>query len=93
MQRYQASRVATVTETGRQTLRLPDRPHWRDIPGHKPATTMTQRKRALSARDGIVSAGAVGRDPVPESAPVDRDPCFRCGVRGDLGCKHRRAVA
>lgn len=22
---------------------------------------------------------------------VDRDPCVKCGVRGDLGCKHRRA--
>lgn len=21
---------------------------------------------------------------------VDRDPCPRCGVRGDIGCKHRR---
>lgn len=20
---------------------------------------------------------------------VDRDPCFRCGTRGDLGCRHR----
>lgn len=26
------------------------------------------------------------RDPIPTSAPVDRDPCFRCGVRGDIGC-------
>lgn len=22
--------------------------------------------------------------------PVDRDPCWRCGVRGDIGCDHRR---
>lgn len=21
--------------------------------------------------------------------PVDRDPCFKCGVRGDIGCRHR----
>lgn len=21
---------------------------------------------------------------------VDRDPCHHCGVRGDIGCKHRR---
>ena len=21
--------------------------------------------------------------------PVDRDPCFRCGVRADIGCMHR----
>jgi DNA-binding MarR family transcriptional regulator len=24
---------------------------------------------------------------------VDRDPCPRCGVRGDLGCRHNRAAA
>lgn len=23
---------------------------------------------------------------------VHRDPCPKCGVRGDIGCKHRRAV-
>jgi hypothetical protein len=23
--------------------------------------------------------------------PVDRDPCQRCGVRHDIGCKHSRA--
>jgi hypothetical protein len=34
-----------------------------------------------------VSAGpAAGALP----PPVDRDPCFRCGTRGDLGCSHRR---
>jgi hypothetical protein len=26
---------------------------------------------------------------VTESQFVQRDPCFSCGVRGDLGCKHR----
>ena len=25
--------------------------------------------------------------PVPE--PIDRDPCPMCGIRGDIGCKHR----
>lgn len=23
---------------------------------------------------------------------VDRDPCFKCGVRGDIGCCHRIAA-
>lgn len=23
---------------------------------------------------------------------VDRDPCFRCGARADIGCNHRRTV-
>lgn len=26
--------------------------------------------------------------PIPD--PVDRDPCFLCGTRADLGCKHRK---
>jgi hypothetical protein len=27
----------------------------------------------------------------PPPAPVYRDPCFRCGVRGDIGCEHAPA--
>jgi len=29
----------------------------------------------------------------PTQQPVDRDPCWRCGVRADVGCVHSRAVA
>ena len=25
--------------------------------------------------------------PIPVTRPIDRDPCFRCGVRGDIGCE------
>lgn len=30
----------------------------------------------------------------PKAMPptVRRDPCFKCGTRGDLPCKHRRAA-
>ena len=28
-----------------------------------------------------------------ESLRVSRDPCPMCGVRGDVGCKHRRIAA
>lgn len=28
--------------------------------------------------------------PVPEQKPIDRDPCLRCGARGDLNCGHSR---
>lgn len=24
---------------------------------------------------------------------VSRDPCPKCGVRGDLGCRHRKATS
>ena len=38
---------------------------------------------AISAREG--------RQPVP-SIFVDRDPCGFCGVRGDIGCRHKVSV-
>jgi hypothetical protein len=28
-----------------------------------------------------------------DSLRVSRDPCPRCGVRGDVGCKHRQVAA
>lgn len=33
------------------------------------------------------------RDPKPEDvpAPIERDPCFYCGTRADLGCRHQRS--
>lgn len=33
------------------------------------------------------------RAPLPESRFTDRSPCFWCGVRADIGCRHRRASA
>lgn len=36
-------------------------------------------------------AGRIVPVDLPKSGlfAVDRDPCFRCGTRGDLGCRHR----
>lgn len=30
-------------------------------------------------------------DPATVPDPVDRDPCWKCGTRGDLPCPHRRS--
>ncbi|SCY89394.1 hypothetical protein SAMN05660666_03462 [Novosphingobium aromaticivorans] len=30
--------------------------------------------------------------PIPDTL-VHRDPCLKCGVRGDIGCKHQRQAA
>lgn len=30
---------------------------------------------------------------VQDRPRVSRDPCFLCGVRGDVGCKHQRRAA
>lgn len=70
--------------------------------------TMTARKRAhivgttyatdwsKSHRGPKPGSNLVHRDRyAPEdiaSLTVDRDPCFFCGVRGDIGCEHRRAA-
>lgn len=29
-------------------------------------------------------------DPATVPDPVDRDPCFWCGIRADVGCSHTR---
>ncbi len=38
---------------------------------------------------------AVGcdRDPPANRPRVDRDPCFFCGTRGDIGCRHQRTMS
>ena len=41
------------------------------------------------ARSAGAVAGREGRQPPPPGALVDRDPCSRCGTRGDLPCAHR----
>lgn len=33
-----------------------------------------------------------GPDPVPPGSAVERDPCPRCGVRRDFGCRHRQST-
>lgn len=35
-------------------------------------------------------AAREAKEPPRPSHTVDRDPCFMCGVRGDIGCEHRR---
>ena len=36
-----------------------------------------------------VAPDAIVDDQPPLAARVDREPCFRCGVRADVGCRHR----
>jgi hypothetical protein len=35
------------------------------------------------------SAGQARTIDGPLPAHVDREPCFKCGTRGDIGCRHR----
>lgn len=39
------------------------------------------------------NGGRVPVGPARQLTRVTRDPCPKCGVRGDLGCKHRPAQA
>lgn len=52
-------------------------------------TRITMLRKAALAPSG--PAGGAPAERLP--AIVDRDPCFRCGVRGDIGCEHTLAWA
>ena len=39
-----------------------------------------------------IAATEAREPPRPDLEPVDRDPCFMCGIRADIGCKHRAAT-
>lgn len=43
------------------------------------------------AASGLVRAGRIEDRVIPSTDPVDRDPCWRCGVRTDVGCTHSRS--
>ena len=44
-------------------------------------------KNQTRARDTAQAERTAART-LPPPPPVRRDPCFRCGVRGDIGCEH-----
>jgi len=58
------------------------RPKGGGIPGY------TDTRLAKSAAH--IARIEASRPAIPDSR-VDRDPCFMCGVRGDIGCIHRSA--
>lgn len=62
----------------------------------KPHTVARIRARLAGERlpelPPSLGAGMVTGVPVPELPPA-RDPCFRCGTRSDLGCRHQRVDA
>lgn len=44
---------------------------------------------ATGQTTSLAPAKPTDRPPVIVPEIVDREPCFRCGVRGDIGCQHR----
>lgn len=51
-----------------------------------PENNFQRRSYQLSARTAAVGPD---RDPPADAPRVYREPCFRCGVRGDIGCAHQ----
>ncbi len=49
-------------------------------------------KNRTRERDTAQAERTAARTPPPASR-VSRDPCFRCGVRADVGCEHTPAWA
>ena len=64
----------------------------RDIMGipvckRRPATASDgQRRPATASRQTFARSVSGPREEPPESQYVRRDPCFKCGVRADIGC-------
>jgi phospholipase C len=58
-----------------------------------PAHWLPQMQRTgLPKRATIDRINAlVFAESMPTTVRVDRDTCWRCGVRGDIGCAHRIA--
>lgn len=78
IERGNCSRVATIVATGKRTRGEITAPHWRERVGHV-ASVYRKPVRAVHV------------EPIPEPimlSPIRRDPCPRCGVRGDIGCAH-----
>lgn len=82
--RFGMARRIEVVATGDSTAAIEGAPHWsargvrKAPPRPRPAPNFGEPDRRFR-----------GLPPVDRF--VDRDPCWRCGVRADLGCRHRPA--
>lgn len=88
VERGNTCRVVTIQKTGKRTAGTVERPHWR-------LSDRIKAQRASELSGPKISAHAAERrgETVQELTRVYRDPCPRCGVRGDIGCKHQEASA
>lgn len=83
VERFGMSRIVTVVESGKRTTGEPKRVHWRH---RDPAAPVKHKPKPAAAP----AAPAVAK---PEPVRVDREPCFYCNIRADIGCKHSRRPA
>lgn len=83
VQRFSVSRIVTITATGKSTQAVEGNPHWRQDPNR------VARAMVRSAQTKSITAALTTPRSEPVMLDVPRDPCFRCGVRGDIGCVHQ----
>ena len=86
VERFMAGRAVTIVTSGRATRWDHARtPHVRRAVTIGAAVRVPVRDRSPAR-----SAGPVR--PAATFTRLDRDPCFLCGTRADLGCAHRSAA-
>lgn len=61
--------------------------------GHSTMRKMHEAEEVLPPASDNLKLGLGGGPPMPPGPRVDRTPCFRCGVRADIGCAHGRRWA
>ena len=84
IERGATARIVTILANGKRTAGELGNLHWRYRPENKV-------RRHVKYGEGRPRRGAE-RDAARGALPsrIDRDPCFYCGVRADVGCRHRR---
>jgi hypothetical protein len=72
-------RRVTILQTGAVTAPVQGKRRDLNLQLARQAETKARRRPVLPSLAALA-------EPL---ATVDREPCFRCGARGDFGCKHR----
>ena len=85
------AREVLLTELGLSTAPVTAKEVARRGMRFRPRSNLTEALRPV--KSGVRSGpGRIGipAERVAELPRVERDPCIKCGVRADIGCKHRR---
>ncbi|WP_225205060.1 hypothetical protein [Novosphingobium huizhouense] len=84
VQRGNCNRVVTICATGKRTAGTVEELHWR-LRDPVKAARAQEPSRATITRDG--AAPPMGEPSVPAAGQAVV-PCFFCGIRSDIGCRH-----
>jgi hypothetical protein len=85
-----AHAISLMAKAGR--LRVTHCSNGREIHIVEHDITIVSKMRITMLRKAALAPKAPCDAPAEKLPPiVDRDPCFRCGVRADIGCEHSPA--